>query len=245
MKSLFVFILLFFGIHFQQQTPIHIFMIGDSTMANKKPSTEPERGWGHVLQHFFTDEIVVSNHAQNGRSSKSFINEGRWKAVLDSIKPGDYVIIQFGHNDQKPDSARHTDPYTTYKANLEKYVNETRSKGANPILCTSIIRRKFDKNGVLIDTHGDYPVVTRLVAKEMNVPLIDLQKETEKLVMELGQEDSKKLYLYTQPGEYPNRPDGVKDDTHLCIFGANKVAELAVNKMIDLKLPLAQYVKTE
>lgn len=243
----FIILAIFFtiGFNFQIQRPIHIFMIGDSTMANKKPEAEPERGWGQVLQHFFTDDIKVSNHAQNGRSSKSFINEGRWKAVLDSLKPGDYVIVQFGHNDQKADTARHTDPYITYKANLEKYIKETRSKGANPILCTSIIRRKFDENGVLTDTHGDYPLVTRLVAQEMNVPLIDLQKETEKLVAEFGPDDSKKLYLYAQPGEYPNRPGGIKDDTHLCIFGANKVAELAVNKMSELNLPLIQYLKVE
>jgi lysophospholipase L1-like esterase len=219
-------------------------MIGDSTMANKKLSAAPETGWGQVLQQFFSNEVIVSNHAQNGRSSKSFIDEGRWKVVLDSLQPGDYVIIQFGHNDQKTDSARHTDPYTSYKANLEKYVNESRAKGAIPILCTSIVRRLFDEFGNLIDTHCDYPIVTRQVAEEMNVPLIDLQRETEELVTELGPENSKKLYLYTKPGEYTNRAKGIKDDTHLCVYGANEVAKLAVNKMKELKIPLVKYLKS-
>jgi lysophospholipase L1-like esterase len=228
---------------YQSQRPVHIFMIGDSTMANKKPETEPERGWGQMLQLFFTNEVKVANHARNGRSSKSFIDEGLWQVVLDSLQKGDYVIIQFGHNDQKPDSARHTDPYSTYKSNLEKYVNETRAKGAFPILCTSIVRRKFDEQGNLIDTHGDYPAVTRLVAREMDVPLLDLQVRTKNLVSDLGPEKSKVLYLQTAPGEYPNRPDGVKDDTHLCIEGATMVARMAIEAMEEWKLPVTDYLK--
>ncbi len=230
---------------YQEQRPVHIFMIGDSTMANKKPETNPERGWGQMLQQFFNKDVVVSNHARNGRSSKSFIGEGLWKEVLDSLQPGDYVIIQFGHNDQKPDTARHTDPHTTYKANLEKYVNETRAKGAYPILCTSIVRRKFDEHGKLIDTHGDYPVVTREVAKEMNVPLLDMQVQTMNLVSALGPEKSKVLYLYAAPGEYPNRPNGVHDDTHLCIEGGTVVAGMAVEEMKCLKLPVSEYLKNK
>ncbi len=231
------------GFHYQDQRPVHVFMIGDSTMADKKAETAPERGWGQMLQPFFTDKVKVSNHARNGRSSKSFIDEGRWRVVLDSLQTGDYVIIQFGHNDQKDDPARHTDPYSSYKSNLEKYVNETRAKGAFPILCTSIVRRKFDEKGNLIDTHGEYPVVTRLVAGEMNVPLLDMQKRTNDLVSDLGPEKSKVLYLHTAPGEYPNRPDGVRDDTHLCIEGAKIVARLAIEEMKELKLPVMDYLK--
>ena len=242
-KNIILLSLLLFAFSYQEQRPVHIFMVGDSTMANKKPETNPERGWGQTLQQFFNDDVVVSNHARNGRSSKSFIDEGLWKAVLDSLQPGDYVIIQFGHNDEKKDSARHTDPYTTYKANLEKYVNETRSKGAFPILCTSIVRRKFDERGNLMDTHGDYPAVTRKVAKEMNVPLLDLQISTMKLVSALGPEKSKVLYLNAAPGEYPNRPNGVHDDTHLCIEGAKVVDEMAIEEMKCLKLPTIYYLK--
>lgn len=123
---------------------ITIFMIGDSTMANKSLTGDnPERGWGHVLPGFFSEDIQVDNHAMNGRSSKSFINEGRWDKVLSLIKKGDYVFIQFGHNDEKLSAERHTDPGTTFDANLRKFVNETRAKGGIPVLFNSIVRRKF------------------------------------------------------------------------------------------------------
>jgi lysophospholipase L1-like esterase len=214
-------------------------MIGDSTMADKETKAEPERGWGQVLQLFFdTAKVKICNHAKNGRSSKSFIDEGRWVNILDSIHSGDYVIIQFGHNDMKTDSARHTDPQTTYRANLIRFITETRTKGAFPVLCTSIVRRKFSDEGILTDTHGEYPIVTRKVASEFNVPLIDLQKKSEKLISELGPEKSKELFVYTNPGEYPNRPNGIKDDTHLNKKGALKIAELAIEGMKEINLPL-------
>ncbi len=228
----------------QQNRPIHIFMIGDSTMANKKPETEPERGWGQMLQSFFNDTVNVSNHAVNGRSSKSFIDEGRWQVVLDSLQSGDYVIIQFGHNDQKPDLPRHTDPYTTYKNNLEKFVQDTRAKGASPILCTSIIRRKFDEKGDLIQTLGEYPEAVRQAAKELKVPLLDLELRTKKLISELGPEKSTSLFLHVTPGAYPNRPNGSQDDTHLNVEGATTVARMAIKEIQDFKLPLLKHLKS-
>jgi lysophospholipase L1-like esterase len=245
MKQLLAAALLFIStVAFQiQNRPIHIFMIGDSTMADKDPKAEPERGWGQALQSFFRDTVKVSNHARNGRSSKSFIDEGLWQDVLNSLQSGDYVIIQFGHNDQKPDAARHTDPQTTYKSNLEKYINETRAKGAFPILCTSIVRRKFDDKGTLVDTHGEYPDAMRQTAKELRVPMLDLQLKTMKLVSELGPEKSKSLFLYAAPGAYPNRPEGVQDDTHLNPEGASTVARMAVEEMKSLNLPLTDHLK--
>ena len=121
-----------------------IFVIGDSTAAEKAGfRNSPERGWGMVLQGFFDDKVIVDNHAVNGRSSLSFINEGRWKKVLDRIKPGDYVFIQFGHNDEKPKPDRHTDPGSTFDANLARFVNETRAKGGNPVLFNAVVRRCY------------------------------------------------------------------------------------------------------
>lgn len=230
---------------FSANKPVHIFMIGDSTMANKSANAEPERGWGQMLPQFFTSDVKICNHAQNGRSSKSFIDEGRWKVVFDSLEKGDYVIIQFGHNDEKPDSDRHTDPRTSYKANLIKFISEARAKGAIPILCTSIVRRNFDANGKLTDTHGDYPVAAREVALEQDVPLLDLQKKTEELISGLGAEKSKEMFVYTKPGEYPGRPKGTSDDTHLNIYGATKVAQLATEELIRLKNPLTAYLKSK
>jgi len=177
----------------------------------------------------------------NGRSTKSFITEGRWKAVLDSLQPGDYVFIQFGHNDQKiQDSTRYTEPFTSYRRNLERFVRETREKGATPILFTSIVRRKFD-NGFLIDSHGNYPLVARLVAAEKNVPMVDLQLLTAGAVTALGDEASKSIYLWTPPTN--KFPEGRKDDTHLCKEGANLVAKLAAQQLILLDNSLAKKLK--
>jgi lysophospholipase L1-like esterase len=226
----------------QNKKPFTIFAIGDSTMANKTPEVYPETGWCQVLDPYFDEAVCVKNHAVNGRSSKSFIDEGRWKAVLDSLHPGDFVFIQFGHNDQKDyDTARFTTAFGSYTANLEKFVAETREKGANPILFTSIVRRKFGDNGKLTDTHGDYPVATRQVAQKLNVPLIDLQKITEKWVNDLGDEPSKAMYLWTEPSE--NFPEGRKDDTHLCENGAFEVARLAMEEAKKLDLPFVEKLK--
>lgn len=218
-----------------------VFTIGDSTMADKKPEVAPETGWCQALPSFFDSTIVVRNMAVNGRSTKSFITEGRWKAVTDALKPGDWVFIQFGHNDAKSqDTTRFTDPLTTYRQNLEKFVRETREKGAYPVLITSIVRRKFEK-GMLVDTHGDYPVATRLVAAAMNVPLVDLQLLTAGAVTATGEEPSKNIYLWTPPSA--RFPEGRKDDTHLSGEGATLVARLAVQQMAMIRLPLAEHVK--
>lgn len=226
----------------QNNKPFTIFAIGDSTMANKTPEVYPETGWCQVLNQLFDETVTIKNHAVNGRCSKSFIDEGRWKTVLDSLQPGDFVFIQFGHNDQKDyDSTRYTTPFGTYTANLEKFVDETREKGATPILFTSIVRRKFGDNGKLADTHGDYPVATRQVAQKLKVPLIDLQKITEKWVNDLGDQPSKAMYLWTEPNE--KFPEGRKDDTHLCEKGAIEVARLAMEEAEMLDFPFAKRLK--
>lgn len=210
-----------------------LYLIGDSTMADKPdPEHNPERGWGQMLPKLLTNAVVVKNHAVNGRSSRSFIQEGRWQKVLDSLQPKDYVFIQFGHNDQKSqDSTRYTNPFTQYRYNLERFINETRSKGAFPILFTSITRRNFNEQGVLVDTHGAYPLVTRMVAKDLLVPFIDLQLLTEQLEISYGVEGSKKLHLHFAPGENAYRPTGVEDNTHLSVTGATLVAQLALDEM--------------
>ena len=210
-------------------------------MANKKKEVFPETGWCQIIEPNFDKTVRISNHAVNGRSSKSFIDQGRWEVVLDSLKKGDYVFIQFGHNDQKiQDSTRYTVPFESYSENLKKFITETRDKGAVPILFTSIVRRKFGDDGKLKDTHGDYPVAAKKVAQELNVPLIDLQKITEEWVNTLGDEASKKMFLWTAPNEkYPN---GRKDDTHLSVEGANKVAQFAVQEIKKQKLNIADRI---
>ena len=241
-----------------------IYMIGDSTMANKKlDGGNPERGWGFVLPGFFSEKVAIENHAQNGRSTKSFIDEGHWDEVVSKIKPGDYVFIQFGHNDEKPKPDRHTDPGTTFDENLRKFVRETREKGGIPVLFNSVVRRNFGENpnaiaaddfrpekadaveegDTLIDTHGKYLDSPRNVAKEMGVAFIDLNKATKELVESMGVEGSKKLFMWVPAGVSPACPKGRQDNTHFNIYGARQVAKLAV-QAIEKQIPeLGKYVR--
>ncbi len=221
-----------------------IFMIGDSTMANKKlTGGNPERGWGHALPGFFSEEVVIDNHAQNGRSSKSFIDEGRWDSVISRVKKGDYVFIQFGHNDEKQDAKRSTLPGSTFDDNLKRFVTETRAKGGIPVLFNSIIRRHFDENGQLIDTHGTYLESPRNVARELNVTFIDMNKLTHDLVQGMGPEKSKELFMWIPENTVPAMPKGKEDDTHLNIRGSRVVASLAI-EAIGKQIPdLNKYVR--
>lgn len=243
MRFIYMFFLILGPLCFAQE--ITIYTIGDSTMADKEnPKENPERGWAQLLQDFFTDEVLVDNRAVNGRSTRSFIGENRWKSVYDSLKTGDYVFIQFGHNDQKvKDATRYTNPHTAYRQNLIRFVEDTREKGAIPVLFSSIVRRKFNEHGVLVDTHGQYPMETRLVAKEYNVPFIDLQYLTELLEQSYGVEASKKLHLHFIPGEHPFYPKGKEDNTHLSVLGATKIAGLAIGQMEVLNFGLRSYLR--
>lgn len=224
---------------------ITIFMIGNSTMANKPfYDGNPEKGWGQIFPLYFKEGIRIENHAVNGRSTKSFIDEGRWEVVREKIKPGDYVIIEFGHNDaKKEDPKRFVDANTTYRWNLKKYIDETIEKGGIPILATPIVRRRFDKLGKFYDVHGDYPKVVREVAEEKNVILLDLHKKSEELLISYSEENSKKLFLHIEPGEYPSLPEGKTDDTHFSPTGAFRICDLAAEE-IKLKVKkLAAYLK--
>lgn len=222
---------------FAQKTTLYC--IGDSTMANKKdPDKNPEHGWAQVLQPFFTDNIKVENKAVNGRSTKSFIAEKRWDSIYVKLKKGDYVFIEFGHNDEKiEDPSRYTNPHTAYRHNLIKFVEESRAKGAIPVLLTSIARRNFNEKGVLVPTHGDYPLETRLVAQELNVPFIDLEYYTEQLEESYGPEKSKLLHLHYKADENPYYDKDKADDTHLSLLGATSIAQIVINQIKESKEP--------
>lgn len=229
---------------FAQKTMIYT--IGDSTMADKvKPDENPEKGWCQVLPSFFDlNKVTIDNRAVNGRSTKSFINEKRWESIYNSLKPGDYVLIQFGHNDEKlTDSTRYTNPHTAYRHNLIRFVIETRKKGAIPILFSSIARRNFNEQGVLIGTHGDYPLETRLVAQEYQVPFIDLEYFSELLEQSYGVEKSKELHLYFKMGEHPYYSEGKSDDTHLSLKGATEIAKIAVQELRKMDLGINKFIK--
>ena len=254
---------------FQQDKVTTIFIIGDSTAANKDISGgKQERGWGMALQCYFDDNILVDNHAVNGRSSLSFIREGRWDKVLEKIRPGDYVIIQFGHNDEKSGEKRHTDPGSTFDYIMAKYVRETREKGGIPVLMNCVVRRNFFtkapqndddeslrtttfKDGVkmvegdsLIDTHGLYRVAPRDVAQRMNVHFVDANQITHNLEQGLGTEASKKLHMWFRPGEEPSVPDGRQDNTHYNVYGAHVVAKLLADALCE-EIPLLKKYRVD
>ncbi|MFT4031552.1 MAG: glycosyl hydrolase family 28 protein [Siphonobacter sp.] len=223
--------------HLIDTNPKRVFLIGDSTMANKPNPQDPERGWGQLLSKFV--DLPVHNHAVNGRSTKSFIAEGRWQKVLDELKPGDWVLIQFGHNDgKKEDSTRYAAPQTLYRENLIRFIHETRAKGANPVLITPVMRRRFDEKGSFIDTHGEYPAAVKAVAVEQKVPLLDLHTESRKLIEELGAEGSKKLFLWFKKGYYASRKDDIQDDTHFSEYGAAHMAALIAEAIRQQKLDI-------
>ena len=246
-----------------------IFVIGDSTAAKKDLSTgSPERGWGMALQCYFDEHFIrVDNHAVNGRSSLSFINEGRWEKVRSLIKPGDYVIIQFGHNDEKPKADRHTDPGSTFDYNLAKFVRETREQGGIPVLMNPVVRRNFAVKAAkndddealrnttfkdapkqvegdsLVDTHGLYRVAPRDVAQRMNCHFVDANQITAELEQSLGVEGSKKLHMWYKPGEHPALPKGRQDNTHYNIWGAHQVASRLADALCK-EIPLLQKYRT-
>lgn len=224
---------------------VRLFMIGDSTMADKPLADNPERGWGQLLPVFFGDGVAIQNHAMNGRSTKSFIDEGRWGAVLKELRTGDWLFIQFGHNDEKKeDPARYAAPQDGYRKNLVRFVEEARARGAHPVLLTPVMRRRFDKEGKFFDTHGEYPDAVRRLATELKAPLIDLHKSTQVLIERHGVEGSKKLFLWIGPTEYKSLPSGRQDDTHFSEYGAREVAALAVAGIRDLKLELTRFLKS-
>ncbi len=221
-------------------------LIGDSTMADKpKEPANPETGWGQALPALLRPEAVrVVNYAMNGRSTKSFIDEGRWAKVVEALQAGDFVIIQFGHNDEKDqDPKRYAAPRGAYQENLRRFVREAREHGATPILATPVARRKWSEAGEIVETHGDYPTALRAVAVEEKVPLLELNGLTTELERGHGVEGSKRLHLHYAGGVYERWKEPVKDDTHYSDYGASRVAALAVQELLRLQLPPATWVK--
>ena len=220
-------------------------LAGDSTMADKPLSPpNPERGWGQMLRELLHEPARLVNHAANGRSTKRFRDEGRWDHLLGQLAPGDFVIIQFGHNDQKrEDPARYAEAATAYKDNLRRFVAELRARQATPLLATSVVRRKFDDAGALVETLGDYPAAMRAVAAETKVPLLDLHRASAELLQSLGPDRSKQLFMWIKPGEWPLIPEGRQDDTHFVAAGGRAIAALAATELRAMRHPLAAWLR--
>ncbi len=223
-------------------TKLTIWLVGDSTMSIKDKSAYPETGWGMPFAVFFDSTVTINNVAENGRSTKSFIEEQRWQYVMDNLHAGDYVLIQFGHNDEvKEKVGRYTTP-EEFLNNLDRFVKDVRSKNATPVLITPVARRKFDSSGKIIDTHQQYAQLVKDVAKKDAVALIDLNALSMQLLQQTGPENSKFFFNYLKPGEHPNYPNGHEDDTHFDELGARKMAELVLHEIQAQQLPLAQHI---
>ncbi len=233
------------GIMFSAQIlfgQIGVYLIGDSTMADKTPEARPETGWGMPFRNFFDETVSIENHAKNGRSTRTFLAENLWQPVFDKLKPGDYVFIQFGHNDESKEKTDRYTPPVQFKDNLARFVNETRSKGAIPVLLTPVSRRRFDASGRVMESHTEYTALVCEVATRMQVQLIDLDKKSRALLDIYGPEKSKLLFLHLKPGEHPNYPNGKEDNTHFNEAGALEVAKLVLDGIQELKLDLAHRI---
>jgi lysophospholipase L1-like esterase len=232
-------LLLFFS---PAKNKIKLWLIGDSTMSIKEVRAYPETGWGMPFVFFFDSTVTVENRARNGRSTRTFISENRWKEVIENASEGDYIFIQFGHNDEVKEKVG---SYTTpkeYKANLTRFVMEARSKKTIPILLTPVSRRNFDSAGRVKETHLEYSGIVRNLARELSVSLIDHDKLSRELLQQFGPENSKLLFLQLQPGEHPNYPDGKIDNTHFNELGARKMAELVLAEIRKLQPELAERI---
>jgi lysophospholipase L1-like esterase len=225
-----------------KEKKIRIYLIGDSTIANKETKAYPETGWGMPFKYFFDSSVVVDNRAKNGRSTRTFISENLWQPIEADLNEGDYVFMQFGHNDEVPEKTDRYTPPTDYKKNLHRFIDEARNKKAIPIVLTPVARRKFDKEGNVVETHEEYSRLAREVAAEAKVPLIDLDEKSKILYQQFGDQTSRLLFLQLQPGEHPNYPDGKEDNTHFSELGARKIAELVLAEIRNLHLELEGHI---
>lgn len=220
-----------------------VFVIGDSTAATKELSKQnPERGWGQMLQPFFDSAVKVENHARNGRSTKSFVTLGHWAEVESRMKAGDFLLIQFGHNDSKAsDTVRFSTP-EQYGRNLRGFIDAARRKGAVPVLLSPVVRRWW-KEGVLADSHGEYLRECQRVAEEENVIFIDAERLTRQMVEEAGEEGSARYFMNIPEGISPLYPDGRTDNTHFTVCGARKTAELICRQLEEQIPTLAPHIR--
>lgn len=220
-----------------------VYLVGDSTMCDYETKRAPLTGWGMPFRYFFDTSVVIDNRAKGGRSTRTFLGENRWQPIADSLAEGDYVLIQFGHNDEAKEE-KYKDRYTPvpdYKNNLVKFITEARAKKAVPVLVTPVSRMRF-VNGVAQETHVDYTAACYEVARQYGVPLIDLDRKSRDLYNLLGEEMAKHLFMQLAPGENPSYPEGQKDNTHFNAYGARRIAELVLQGIRENGLELTNHV---
>ena len=222
------------------KTATTIFLAGNSTVVDQ--DREPWAAWGQMFPRFLIPlKVVVANYAESGETLKAFKNEKRLEKIWSLAKPGDYLFIEFAHNDQKP-GGNHLDPFTTYKQTLKDWIAEARKRKMIPVLVTSMHRRNFDSTGHIINTLGDYPEAMRQTAKEENVALIDLNAMSKTLYEAWGERGSLKAFVHYPANTFSNQPEELKDDTHFNPYGAYELARCIVNSIQKQNLPLAKFI---
>lgn len=219
-----------------------IFLAGNSTVVDE--AEEPWCGWGQIFPRFFTSDIAIANYAESGEAANTFVASKRFAKLLSKMRKGDYLFIEFGHNDQKQ-KGEGKGPYTSYKSDLKYLADKTREKGAIPVLVTSMHRRFFDDNGKVKNTHGDYPDAVRQLAKEENITLIDLNNMSATLYEAWGVEGSKRAFVYYPAGTFPNQKEPLADNTHFNPYGGTEIARCILKGMIDNNLPVKKYIRKD
>ena len=219
-----------------------VYLTGNSTVTDQQ--LEPWACWGQMIPSFFKgDKIVIANHAVSGSTLGAFVAHKRLEKIMSLIKPGDYLFVEFAHNDQKPGA--HEKPYTTYNALLKRFIDSARAHEAIPVLVTSTCRRFFDSTGLVQNTLGEYPAAMRYEAKKDGVTLIDLNLMTTQLYNALGPQKSKELFVQFPTGTFPGQLKALEDNTHFNDFGAYELARCMVNGIRNAKLDFAKYLKDE
>lgn len=220
--------------------PIRLHLAGDSTLADKAPEKRPETGWGEPFAALFVPgSVLVVNHARNGRSTRTFIEEGRWQALLDSATPGDHVFLQFGHNDASEHKPDRFTPLPQYRENLRRFVLQARESGLHPLLLTPVARRRFDAAGQLQPSHGGYPQAVRRLAEELGVPMVDAEALSSAMLIAAGPLPSRQFFLHLAAADHPNYPRGLQDDTQFSPAGAAAVASAISEALRAQSHPLA------
>jgi lysophospholipase L1-like esterase len=222
---------------------VTVFLAGNSTVVNQ--DDEPWAAWGQMIPRFFKPGVAIANHAESGLTLGSFLGSHRLEKVLSVIKPGDYLFIEFGHNDQK-EKGPNDGAYNSYTERLKLFVSEAKKKGATPVILTSTARRNFDEaTGKNVNSLGDYPDAARKVAKEENVALIDLNAMTTKLYEAMGMEESKKALVHYAANTYPGQTQALADNTHFNPYGAYEIAKCVVEGIKANKLGLTKFLRND
>ena len=219
-----------------------VFLCGNSTVVDQ--DDEPWASWGQMITRWFTDSVCFCNLAESGETASTFISVGRLKKGLSMMKRGDYLIMEFGHNDQKQKTPG-SGAYYNFATALKTFVDEARKRGATPIFITPTQRRMFDEQGKIRETHADYPEAMAWVAQREHCTLIDLHQMTRTLFETMGVEESKRAFVHYPAGSYPGQTTAFADNTHFNPYGAYQIAKCVIEGLIEQQVPFTRFLRPE